>query len=110
VQPTLAQVEDTIRSSIRVLPIVAELRVAQVWGGLIDRTPDVLPVIERSPDIDGLLIAAGFSGHGFCLGPITGSILADLALTGTTSLPIEPFALSRFSKQAERDENLQLHG
>jgi sarcosine oxidase subunit beta len=110
VQPTLAQVEDTIRSSIRVLPIVAELRVAQVWGGLIDRTPDVLPVIERSPDIEGLLIAAGFSGHGFCLGPITGSILADLALTGGTSLPIEPFALSRFSRQGTRDENLQLHG
>lgn len=110
VQPTVNQVADTIRSSIRVLPGIADLRVAQVWGGLIDRTPDVLPVIERSTEIDGLMIAAGFSGHGFCLGPITGSILADLTMTGATSLPIESFALSRFASLAHADESLQLHG
>lgn len=110
VQPTVQQIADTIQSSIRVLPGIAELRVAQVWGGLIDRTPDVLPVIECSPDIDGLHIAAGFSGHGFCLGPITGSILADLVLDGSTSLPIAPFALARFAARTMADQSLQLHG
>jgi sarcosine oxidase subunit beta len=110
VQPTLAQVEETIGVSTRVLPGLAELRLERVWGGLIDRTPDVIPVIERSADVAGLVFAAGFSGHGFCLGPVTGAILADLALTGATELPIEPFALARFADRPQQAESLQLHG
>jgi sarcosine oxidase subunit beta len=110
VQPTLEQVRDTIEFAFDILPAIQELRVAQVWGGLLDLTPDSLPVIERSPDVDGLIIAAGFSGHGFCLGPITGQILADLAVIGTTELPIEPFQLSRFKNQKSPFESLTLHG
>jgi sarcosine oxidase subunit beta len=110
VQPTLKQVRDTIEFALDILPAIQELRVAQVWGGLLDLTPDGLPVIERSKDVDGLIIAAGFSGHGFCLGPITGQILADLAVIGTTELPIEPFQLSRFANQESPTESLTLHG
>ena len=110
IQPTLEQVQNTIDMSISVLPAIDGLRVAQVWGGLLDLTPDALPVIERSPVIDGLIIAAGFSGHGFCLGPITGQILADLAVIGSTEMPIEPFQLSRFATQTGATESLTLHG
>jgi sarcosine oxidase subunit beta len=109
VMPTLAQIEDTVASSIRVLPGLADIRIGRVWGGLIDRTPDVLPVIERSSQVEGLVMAAGFSGHGFCLGPVTGEILADLALEGTTAHLIAPFALDRFAGVAAA-ESLQLHG
>ncbi len=110
VQPTLEQVRDTIDVSTRILPAIHGLRVAQVWGGLLDLTPDALPVIERSAEVEGLVIAAGFSGHGFCLGPVTGQILADLAVFGTTELPIEPFQLSRFADQPASAESLTLHG
>lgn len=110
VQPTLEQVRDTIEISTRILPAIQGMRVAQVWGGLLDLTPDALPVIERSPAIDGLIVAAGFSGHGFCLGPITGQILADLAVFGTTELPIDAFQLSRFDGIASDSESLTLHG
>jgi sarcosine oxidase subunit beta len=58
-------------------------------------TPDALPVIERSPDIDGLVIAAGFSGHGFCLGPVTGRLVCELTTTGRASLPIDAFRRAR---------------
>jgi len=110
IQPTMQQVRDTIEFAVSILPAVREMRVAQIWGGLLDLTPDALPVIERSPDIDGLIIAAGFSGHGFCLGPITGQIMADLAVIGSTELPIEPFQLSRFVGQSASPESLTLHG
>jgi sarcosine oxidase subunit beta len=106
----MEQVGESIAVSTRILPPVQDLRVAQVWGGLLDLTPDALPVIERSPDIEGLMIAAGFSGHGFCLGPITGQILADLAVFGSTELPIEPFQLSRFANTTPNSEPLTLHG
>jgi len=110
VQPTLEQVAETIEVSTNILPAIQGLRVAQVWGGLLDSTPDALPVIERSKAIDGLIIAAGFSGHGFCLGPITGQILADLAVFGSTELPIEPFQLSRLADRTTESESLTLHG
>lgn len=110
VQPTMQQVRDTIDFAVSIMPVVQELRVAQIWGGLLDLTPDALPVIERSPDIDGLIIAAGFSGHGFCLGPVTGQILADLAVFGSTELPIDPFQLARFASQDSATESLTLHG
>ena len=110
IQPTLEQVRETIEVSTRILPAIQGLRVAQVWGGLLDLTPDALPVIERSTEVDGLIIAAGFSGHGFCLGPITGQILADLAVIGTTELPIEAFQLSRFADRLTEPESLTLHG
>jgi sarcosine oxidase subunit beta len=80
-----------------VLPTVASAGVARVWGGLLDMTPDGLPVIERAPEVEGLVIAAGFSGHGFCLGPITGRLVRELVTTGQPSLPLDPFRRARFA-------------
>jgi sarcosine oxidase, subunit beta len=44
-----------------------------------------------------LVIAAGFSGHGFCLGPVTGQIVRDLVLESTTTFSIQPFRRDRFT-------------
>ena len=99
VRPTFSQVQDAITRTIRVLPSFAEVRMANVWGGLIDQSPDALPVFDAPRE--GLVMAAGFSGHGFCLGPITGEFLADLAVEGETAHPIAPFALARFAGTTE---------
>ena len=109
VQPTMREVAAAIARGVEVLPALAEARIARVWGGLLDMTPDALPVIERSPEVEGLVIAAGFSGHGFCLGPVTGWIVRDLVVDGTTSLPIAPFRRDRFAGVAEQAE-AALHG
>ncbi len=69
-------------------------------------TPDALPVIERSPDIEGLVIAAGFSGHGFCLGPITGQLIRELITTQQASLPLAPFRRDRFGDISETSAEL----
>jgi sarcosine oxidase subunit beta len=98
VQPLGTEIVTLLQRATRIVPAIGEARIARVWGGLLDMTPDTLPVIERAPEYDGLIVAAGFSGHGFCLGPVTGWILADLALRGETALPIEPFRRSRFAK------------
>jgi len=113
VLPATDQVRDTIAWATRLLPTIGNARVARVWGGLIDNTPDALPVIERTPEIDGLIVAAGFSGHGFCLGPVTGEILADLATTETTSHPIASFNRARLDAlldSVHQPEAVTLHG
>jgi len=79
------------------------------WVGLIDSTPDALPVIERVGP-DGLVLVMGFSGHGFCLGPVTGRICASLARGETPNLPLEPFRLGRLSAGSGTAEALTLHG
>ncbi len=96
VLPPAHNVAAIIARGIAVLPALAGARVARVWAGLLDMTPDGLPVIERVPEIEGLVIAAGFSGHGFCLGPVTGRILCELVTQGRSSLPIAAFRRARF--------------
>lgn len=77
-------------------PSLAGLRIVRAWAGLEAQTRDFEPVIGPSPTAPGLFHAFGFSGHGFQLAPIVGSVIADLVLGGTTALPITPFRPNRF--------------
>jgi sarcosine oxidase subunit beta len=99
VQPPASLVAAIIARATAIVPALAEARIARVWGGLLDMTPDALPVIERVAEIDGLAVAAGFSGHGFCLGPISGQIIRELVTRGESTFPIEPFQRERFAGQ-----------
>jgi len=84
------------RTILAFLPALARVKVIRCWAGLYDVTPDACHIVDWAPGIDGLLIAAGFSGHGFALGPITGRLLKELLVDGHTSLALEPFAIGRF--------------
>jgi len=56
-------------------------------------------IIDQLPGYDGkVTIASGFSGHGFKFSSVIGEILADLAVTGKTDLPIDFLRLKRFEK------------
>jgi glycine/D-amino acid oxidase-like deaminating enzyme len=59
-------------------PQLAGVKIAQAWGGMIDTTPDSIPVIAPVKAQPGLFISAGFSGHGFGVGPAAGRLAADL--------------------------------
>jgi sarcosine oxidase subunit beta len=63
-----------------VYPSLHRLPVARGWAGVEAFTPDELPLLGPVGGIDGLLVAAGFSGHGFALSPALGDVLARLAL------------------------------
>ena len=75
---------------------LGNLRIDYSWAGLIDSTPDGIPVLDDQVGPEGLVVAGGFSGHGYGLVPTVGSILADLADAGSTSVDIRPFQMSRF--------------
>jgi glycine/D-amino acid oxidase-like deaminating enzyme len=78
-------------------PAGAAMQIVQQWAGLIDVTPDVMPVISTVDSLPGLVIATGFSGHGFGIGPAAGQLAADL-VTGTRPIvDPAPFRFSRFS-------------
>jgi glycine/D-amino acid oxidase-like deaminating enzyme len=78
-------------------PAAAGLRVVQQWAGLIDVTPDAVPVIGPVEALPGLIVATGFSGHGFGIGPAAGRLAADLATGARPLVDPTPFRFSRFS-------------
>lgn len=92
------------------VPAALEAPLDEVWTGLIDQTPDALPVIEAVAEPRGLVLAMGFSGHGFCLGPVTGRILAALATDRMPDLPIAAFRRARFTGRAATTQPVTLHG
>lgn len=78
-------------------PALQQARIAQVWGGMIDVTPDAIPVISRVDAVPGLLIGTGFSGHGFGIAPGAGRMLADLVTGDRPQVDAEAFRFSRFT-------------
>src|SRR5262245_2687236 len=82
--------DESVRGSLEVVrevyPPAAGRKVARSWIGLEAFMPDELPVIGPLPSVDNLLVATGFSGHGFALSPAVGDVLARLAL-GRDPLP-----------------------
>ena len=56
----------------KVFPVFARAQIVQKWAGMIDVTPDAVPVISPVDEAPGLIVATGFSGHGFGIGPGAG--------------------------------------
>jgi sarcosine oxidase, subunit beta len=92
------------------VPAALEAPLDETWIGLLDQTPDALPVIEAAEVPRGLVLGMGFSGHGFCLGPVTGRVLAALARDEAPNLPIAPFTLARFADGTAVSAPVTLHG
>lgn len=72
------------------------MQIAERWAGVIDATPDAVPVISAIPGMAGLYLVSGFSGHGFGLGPGTGKLAADLATGTTPCVDPAPFRYGRY--------------
>jgi glycine/D-amino acid oxidase-like deaminating enzyme len=59
-------------------PALRDVKVAETWAGMIESTPDAIPVISAVDSLPGFFVATGFSGHGFGIGPAAGRLAADL--------------------------------
>lgn len=97
---SLHEVADVGAQVAERFPAYGEAGLASSWTGLYDVMPDWNPVLGTLPGIDGLLVAFGFSGHGFKLAPAVGRVLAQRALGLPTDVPLAPYALQRFGSGA----------
>jgi glycine/D-amino acid oxidase-like deaminating enzyme len=99
-RPEAGWIQEFAERGVARFPRLEAARSRGGWTGFYDTTPDFQFVLDRAPGIDGLVVAVGFSGHGFKHSPIIGDLVADLVL-GTT--PADPhldlgfFALGRFA-------------
>jgi glycine/D-amino acid oxidase-like deaminating enzyme len=85
------------------IPTLGKAPAVGSWAGFVDSTPDGVPVISEIRQIPGLVLAAGFSGHGFGIGPGAGHLIADIATGADPIVDPRPYRLSRFAKGGEID-------
>jgi glycine/D-amino acid oxidase-like deaminating enzyme len=83
-------------AATQMMPLLQNVKVVRSWAGTTEKTPDDIPILGFVEQPAGLLIAAGFSGHGFALGPAIGQLISELILNGKPSISIEKFHLARF--------------
>lgn len=95
--PNQAALKRIIKRVKQRLPALGDVKIAHSWAGMIDTMPDVVPVIDEVTDMPGLIIATGFSGHGFGIGPAAGKIVAELVRNKTPGHDLHRFRFSRFT-------------
>jgi sarcosine oxidase subunit beta len=90
---------------IELLPFLAKVNVVRYLMGYYDMTPDHHPIYGPLPPYENLFIAAGFSGHGMMMGPVTGKLIASWILDGrpyievANNLTVERFKTGRLVKE-----------
>jgi glycine/D-amino acid oxidase-like deaminating enzyme len=79
------------------LPGLKGVGLAEAWAGMIDVTPDAVPIVDESHTQPGLFILTGLSGHGFGIGPGVGRVMADLVMGRTSGHYLTRFRSGRFA-------------
>lgn len=97
-------IEMTIEKVSHRFPGLSDAVLASTYAGCYDVTPDYNPVISRIDGVPGLVIAAGFSGHGFKISPAVGRLVADLVVDGCSSDPHVPETDFRFARFVEGEQ------
>lgn len=96
-RPVQSTLDKGRRNLATALPAFRDVEIAESWGGLIDATPDAVPVISPVDSLPGFFLATGLSGHGFGIGPAAGQLAADVATAAEPLVDPTPFRFSRFS-------------
>jgi len=87
-----------LEAAIERLPLLEKAQRASHWAGLYEVTPDAHPIYGET-NVDGFYVCAGFSGHGFMHGPISGKLMAEKILDGKfSSVDVSMLDLKRFEE------------
>jgi sarcosine oxidase subunit beta len=81
------------------VPVLEKARIARGWAGLYEISPDHHAILGKVPEIEGLVLANGFSGHGFQHSPAVGKVISELIIDGkTTTIDISSLSIERFKR------------
>jgi sarcosine oxidase subunit beta len=81
------------------VPSLGKARIARGWAGLYEISPDHHAILGRVPGVEGLIVANGFSGHGFQHSPAVGKVISELIVDGKAlTIDISSLCIDRFEK------------
>lgn len=95
-EPTAAEVRRLEDRMAKRYPVLAGVKLAEAWAGMIDVTPDVVPTLGEDPMLPGMFICTGLSGHGFGIGPAIGRVMADMVIGRDPGHDVTRFRAERF--------------
>jgi len=98
------------RNMINYIPQLANVNAIRTWGGPLDLTPDDMCMLGNIDEVEGVVLACGFAGHGFAIGPIIGKLLAQYIVSGKPELPIDEFRFRRFKEEKKDKEVVYAYG
>lgn len=98
--PDAKQITQTYRRAGELLPALKGARITAAWAGYVDSTPDGVPAIGEVGGLTGLILASGFSGHGFGIGPGAGHLIADMATGAPGPMDSAPYRPNRLVRSA----------
>jgi glycine/D-amino acid oxidase-like deaminating enzyme/bacterioferritin-associated ferredoxin len=101
-ETVLKEMFRSAKNILEVLPGLAKVRVIRSWAGVLDLTPDDIPIIGEPEEAPGLFLATGFAGHGFAISPMIGQLIAQALMGERPSLPMDDFDPGRFRSGAAR--------
>jgi glycine/D-amino acid oxidase-like deaminating enzyme len=81
-----------------IFPLLKNVELEHVWAGTRECTPDMMPIVGPLEAPEGYFVCAGFSGHGFALGPYAGQLVAEWIVEGKPSLDLSAFDYRRFNR------------
>lgn len=84
------------RGIMKYIPKLADAKIVRTWAGYEDVSADGVPVLGEIKEIPGLITACAFTGHGFGISPIVGTLLAEVAREEKTTLDLSAFRYDRF--------------
>jgi len=96
-KPDRRLIAETHRRALALLPALRTTAITAAWAGYIDSTPDGVPAIGEVSGLSGFILAAGFSGHGFGIGPGAGHLIADLVTGAVPIVDPRPYHPDRLS-------------
>lgn len=106
--PMPGHVRAAIRELRRAFPQAGDLRLTHAWAGMIDVTPDAVPVIGEVSSLPGLFLSTGYSGHGFGIGPGSGRLAADLIRGIAPIVDPAPFSPARYIRRGPQNATATL--
>ena len=95
-EPSQRVIKGIRRNIDTMFPQLATTPIVEGWAGMVETSPDVVPMIGAIDELPGFHIATGFSGHGFGLGPGAGKAIAGMLTGRDTGIDIAPLRLGRF--------------
>ena len=77
------------------MPRLKEASLVTAWAGLRPYSHDNVPYLGPVPRLNGAFVATGHYRSGILLAPITGLLLKEMILKQPSTLPPEPYQMSR---------------
>lgn len=84
------------RGIMKYFPALADAKIVRTWSGWVDMMVDGVPALGYVPEVPGLVLAAGFCGHGFGIAPGAAYNIAELITTGTSPVDMTALRYDRF--------------